>query len=100
MITHKPKIPPGINPKKVKSEAESRKTILEDAKICGCHEAVVKAFARYDRMLAQCKNEEERKSIAIMGTAELYRIMNSKGGLSVDGVDIIPAEVENNENKA
>lgn len=96
-MKNKVKIPPGINPKKIKGEAESRKNILEDSKVYGCHEKVVKCFARYDEMLAKCNNEEERKQVSVMGAAELYRIMGLKTGLSVDGVNILPSEIDENE---
>lgn len=90
----KPKIPPGINPKKVLSEAQSRQNILDDAKGYGCHEKVVKCFARYDEMLAKSTSDLQRQQIAIMGSAELYRIMGLNVGLSVDGVEVIPNSEE------
>jgi dihydrofolate reductase len=93
MKNHKVKIPPGINPKKVRSEAESRKNILKDARIAGLEEKILKCFARYDKMLEECKTEEEQKQIAIMGSAEIYRIFGLKSGLNVDGVDIIPKDI-------
>lgn len=93
-MNNKVKIPPHINPKNVRNEADSRKNILADAKVFGCLPEVIKCFERYDRMLANCKNESERKDISIMGSAEIYRIMGLKGGLSVDGKDIIPSDDE------
>lgn len=96
-MKNKVKIPPGINPKKVKGEAESRKNIIEDAKVYGMHEKVVKCFARYDEMLLKATSEEQKKQIAIMGSAELYRIMGLKTGLMVNGETIIPNEIDENE---
>ena len=79
--------------------------MLADAKVFGCFDEIVRCFARYDRMLANCHNEKEAKDISIMGAAEVYRIMGLKGGLSVDGRDIIPSddeikEKEDSKNKA
>lgn len=94
MKSHKVKIPPGINPKKVRSEAESRANIIKDSITSGCHEQILKCFARYDAMLEKCNSEKDREAIAIMGSAEIYRIFGLTTGLSVNGVDIIPAEIE------
>lgn len=93
-MKNKVKIPPHIHPKNVRNEVDSRKNILADAKLFGCYEEIVRCFARYDRMLANCKNEIERKDIAVLGSAEIYRIMGLKGGLSVDGKNIIPSDEE------
>jgi hypothetical protein len=94
MKNHKVKIPPGINPKKVRSEGESRKNILADSRIAGCEEKILKCFARYDKLLEQCKTEEEKESVATMGSAEIYRIFGLTTGLSVNGKDVIPANIE------
>lgn len=96
MKNHKVKIPPGINPKKIRNEYESRANIIKDSIISGCHEKIVKCFARYDAMLEKCNNETDREAIAIMGSAEIYRIFGLTTGLSVNGKDIIPAEIEEN----
>lgn len=93
-MKHKVKIPPGIDPKNVRNEYESRRNILADAKVFGCETEIIRCFDRYDKMLARCGSESERKDISIMGAAEIYRIMGLKGGLSVNGVDILPSDAE------
>ena len=46
-------------------------------------------FDKWDKVLAKCTNLEERKHISVMASAEIYKMMNYAGGLSVNGKVII-----------
>lgn len=78
--------------KKILSEKETRKRILNTAKRLGCEKDVMQIFDKYDRALKNCTNEQERKHIAICGAAELHNFFYCKGNLVVNGKEIIPAD--------
>lgn len=80
---------------KVMPEAEFRKKMLDWAKVYGCDTEVRIILNKYDKILIQCTNEQERKQIAIMGLAEIHKIMDCYGALVVDGQEIIPASDPN-----
>ena len=84
------------NEKKIVSEAKSRKNLLELAETQGCKGEVQAILDRTDKLLYNCSNLVERKHITIMAIAELHKLLNVQGGLSVDGVEIIPAPNGNN----
>ena len=78
--------------KKVLPEHEVRKRILQTAENLGCKTDVLQIFNKYDKLLRDCKNEEERKQISVMGSAELYRFLHCTSGLQINGNEIIPPE--------
>lgn len=75
--------------KKILSEAETRKNILEIARHLGCEGDVVEIFNKYDRLLKNCTNEEEKKAIGLMGNMEIHRLLSSDPGEIVVGDKII-----------
>lgn len=77
---------------KPESEAATRKKVLANAKMIGCEGEARELMERYDRLLHRCTNEVERKQIAIMGAAELHRLLMVQGPLIIDGQEIIPAQ--------
>ena len=74
---------------KVLSEWETRKNLLAHAKAIGAEGDLIQFFNKYDKLLRECKNEQERKQISIMANAELYRALGCFDGLSVDNQVII-----------
>lgn len=77
--------------KPIASENDSRKAVLSLAKTQGCYNEALKIFENYDRLLRGCTNDLERKQIAVMGIAELHKLLNVSGALVVDGIEILPA---------
>ena len=76
---------------KIQNEGDTRKFILSLAKLQGSDGEAVKIFQKYDSLLHKCTNPIEKKHIAIMGIAELHKLLNVQGALVVDGVEILPA---------
>lgn len=75
--------------KKILSEAETRKNILEIARNLGCEGDVIEIFTKYDRLLKNCTNEEEKKAIGLMGNIEIHRLLSSDPGEILVGDKII-----------
>ena len=71
--------------KKILSEYETRKNMLEIAKHLGCEGDLREIWDKYDRLLHNCTNAEERKAISIMGNIELHRLLSSDPGELVIG---------------
>ena len=76
---------------KIKPEQKMRKDLLGVAKMQGCDRELQIIFNRYDKMLSHCQNEEEKQQIAIMGIAEVHKLLNVQGALNVNGYEILPA---------
>jgi hypothetical protein len=77
--------------KRLHNEAVTRKQIMDLAKMQGSDGEVRKVFEMYDKLLLKNTNPEERQQIAIMGAAEIHKLLNVQGPLVVDGFEIIPA---------
>ncbi|HVI42063.1 MAG TPA: hypothetical protein VM577_15535 [Anaerovoracaceae bacterium] len=77
--------------KKRKTEVEMRRNILNHAKSMGFEGDIQKIFDRYDNLLKNCTNPEEKYQIQIMAVAELHKAMCCPGALIIDGVEILPA---------
>ena len=77
------------NPKnlsnKVLSERETRKRLLKHARLAGCEGDMKLLFDKYDKLLNNCTNEQERIDIAKMGAYEMYMLLGGGGELYVNG---------------
>jgi hypothetical protein len=96
MIDLKSFIQNQINPnhsagKNIKSEAETRKNLLNVAKMQGCDGELIELFNKYDRLLKECKNNIEAKHIKLLGISEIHRLLNVQGPLVINGVEVLPA---------
>ena len=89
-------IPPDVNPKKIQTEEQSRINVLNIAKGIGQLEAAKEIFAKYDRMLAKYQKPDERKQIAIMGAAEIYKLCGFRDGLRVGDTVVFEEDIDYN----
>lgn len=71
--------------KKILSERETRTSMLEVARHLGCEGDVLEIFNKYDKLLHNCTNEEEKKAISLMGNIEIHRLLNSDPGELIVG---------------
>lgn len=69
---------------KVLDEKETRKRILNHAKLVGCEREMLILFAKYDKLLKNCSNQEERKDIGKLGATEVYFLLGGGGELYID----------------
>jgi hypothetical protein len=76
--------------KKIRSEAESRKRVLDTATRLGCRHDVEMIFNKYDKLLKKCTNENERKHISVMGLVELHKFLQCSGPLVVNDQVVLP----------
>jgi hypothetical protein len=74
--------------KKVLSEKETRGKFLTRARRLGCEREMLMLFAKYDNLLRNCTNEEERKSISQLGAYEVGKLLGFDE-LVVDGMPVI-----------
>ena len=75
---------------KIRSEKETRKHILDYAEHLGVKPDIVAIMDKYDGLLRNCTNEQERDAIAIMGNTEIHRYLSSQPGqLVIDGKVVI-----------
>jgi len=70
---------------KVLSEKETRKRLLNHAKLVGCEKDMLILFAKADKALRNCTNQEERKDIGRYFAKEVYFLLGRGGELYVDG---------------
>jgi hypothetical protein len=73
------------------NEKDSRAQLIGWARKYGCEEDLLKLFARYDTLLRNCKNDEERKAIQAMAVMEVNQFFG-KTTLNVkysDGSSIV-----------
>lgn len=83
----------------VLSEAKSRKGIKADCFRRFGPEGLrqlEQLFAKWDRLIANCKNDVERKHIKTMACVDIYQSMGYSHGLTVSGKVIIPDDENNN----
>jgi hypothetical protein len=76
-------------------EETTRKTLLNRAyALAGMvgYNEVKRIYAKYDAILKNCTNPQERTSIGEMAVVELHRAFNCAGELVVNGKELIPAE--------
>src|ERR1700759_3213460 len=71
--------------KKVLNERETRSRILKHARLVGMEKDMLILFAKFDKLMHNCTNEQERAHIAQLGAYEVYRLMGGGGELYVDG---------------
>lgn len=78
--------------KKIKTEQESRKHLIEWARDNGTEEQLIKIFNRYDDLLKGCKTSEEKEAIQAMGVLEIHSFFsgnsNDGGTLTINGKKI------------
>ena len=77
------------------SEADTRQNIFADCCYYYGPEAerqLRMIFDKWDKLLSQCRNEEERKHIKVLAITEVHQMMRYPDGLSVGGKIIIDAE--------
>lgn len=72
-------------PKKILSEQETRKNMLEIARMLGCEGDVIEIFNKYDVLLRNCTNAQERQAISTMGNIEIHRLLSSDPGELIIG---------------
>lgn len=70
---------------KILSERETRSRLLTHARMLGCEKDMLIIFAKYDKLLRNCSNEQERIDIGKMGSVEIYKILGAGGELYIDG---------------
>lgn len=80
--------------KKITPEQKQRMEILTLAKAQGCEPDLRNLFERYDKLLKNCNSDEERQVIAVMGIAELNKLLNVQAALVINGVEVMPAKGE------
>lgn len=72
--------------KKTPSEQETRAKILKTARQYNCEGDILKIFSKYDALLANCTNPQERSAIATMGIMEIHNFFGGYGTLEVNHV--------------
>lgn len=58
-----------------KSEKETRSHLIKLGKQYGFEGDLIKLFNKYDNLLLNCTNEEERKAISVMGILEVNKLL-------------------------
>ena len=70
---------------KVLDESATRRKLLTHARLVGCEKDMLLLFAKFDKLLRNCTNEQERKDIGKLGAYEMYRLLGGGGELYVNG---------------
>jgi hypothetical protein len=74
---------------KVLDERTYRSKILNVARDLGCLKEIILLFKKYDDLMRNCPNEQERKDIGKLGIIEIYKMLGSHGSLEIDGQVVI-----------
>ena len=75
----------------VVNEQETWSKIFILARAQGCLPEARTVYQKYDRLLKRCTSQKEFDEIATLGIAEMHKLLNVQGGLSIDGKEILPA---------
>jgi fructose-1,6-bisphosphatase len=78
--------------KKLLSEQETIKIILNLARQQGCEDKVRRLIEKFQQAVKGAQTPFERQQIASLGIAEIHKTIGCVGGLVVDGVQILPPE--------
>jgi len=74
-----------VNGKKLLNEQETRKKLLESGRAWGFEGDLLKIFDKYDKLLKNCTNQQEREAIAAMGAQEINRLLGAADAIEVNG---------------
>jgi len=79
---------------KIKDEQSFRRSLLGEARILGCESELIQIFEKFDRLLKNCSNDEERKHIGALGVMEVHKLLDNGnvgdgGSLSINGEIIV-----------
>src|SRR6266704_1356382 len=91
-------IPPGISKNRIQTEQQSRINVMNIAEKIGMKFDAEAIFRKYDAILAKHQDPEERKQIAIIGAAEIYKLLGLQSGFDMAGQTFIPPTEEFLEN--
>lgn len=79
----------GTDPKnlssKIMQEKETRKRLINHARIVGCEKEMLLLFDKADGMMRNCKNEKEKIDMGKYFIVEVYKLLGGGGELYVDG---------------
>lgn len=74
------------------SEAETRAKLYSLARWLGCDVELRQIFDRYDRLMKNCTDPNEKKQMSVMANVEVHRLFNFRDALVVSGQMILPAD--------
>lgn len=79
---------------KVTDERETRRKFLTVSKWAGRDKDMLLLFAKFDKMMRECNNEDKRKDISKIGAIEVYRLLGecfaslkNSNALQIPGLD-------------
>ncbi len=81
------------------SELATRKRIIADAIRrfgAGGERQMRMVFDKYDKLLAKCTNDSERKHIKSLAIVEIHQLMGYRGGLTINKHVVLPSEDQSN----
>lgn len=70
---------------KTLNEQDTRKKLFAYARKLGFEKDLAILINKYDTLLRNCSNEQERKDIGKLGSYEVYRLLGGGGELYIDG---------------
>lgn len=79
---------------KVTDERETRRKFLTVSKWAGRDKDMLLLFAKFDKMMRECNDEDKRKDISKIGAIEVYRLLGecfaslkNSNALQIPGLD-------------
>ena len=70
---------------KVLNERDTRNKLVSYARRLGFEKDLLIILRKYDNLLRNCTNEQERKDMGKLGSYEVYRLLGGGGEFYVDG---------------
>ncbi len=77
--------PNNLNQKPL-AERETRKRLINHAKMLGCEYEMVELLKKSDILLSKCTNDKEREDIKKLGIISIYRLLGGGGELYINNV--------------
>lgn len=70
---------------KIYDEKETRKRLLNHARMVGCEKEMMILFAQADKSMRNCTNEKEKSDMGKLFVVSVYRLLGGGGELYIDG---------------
>lgn len=70
---------------KILDEKEYRNRLCGVARQLGCLKDFLILLNKFETMMRNCTNDQERKGISELGVVEIYKLLGSHGPLSING---------------
>lgn len=77
---------------KIANERTYRANLLKQAREAGCEKELLQVFDKYDKLLRNCTNIQEKEQIGMLGVLEVSKLLDN-GNVGKGGCVIVNGQV-------